>query len=939
MKKIFMINRKKLLYKLGIFSSTNKWLVLGLCTLVTFAFLVVVVTKWNINLGMLSLIDQDDPEVKKVNYANENFGGMDYTFIAVSANTLSSAKAYSDGLAKRFRKSSFVLRVVHKIDTDALMKYGFLFLEKDQINDFLKFTRENQPELIKMFANVHAAPFLFSFNRILEKEILEEDEIGDPDDALDRLDAFERFLDTTEVYLEKGESLGAYMLKKSLRDLFLQSPADNEDSVNDEYMVSVDKKSVLMLVMPSEAGDDLVFTSQMMAELESICDQVGENFAGSTYDIAGNVAVMRDEHQAILRDTKLSTAVTFILVLLIFYYFFRKFSDLFLIGVCLVTGVIWTYAATFLYIGFLGVTTAFFSAILLGLGIDFAIHILARYSEFRKQGTPVEEAIAEGIAGAGPGIITGALTTAAAFYVLMICRFKGISQLGFVAGTGVVSMLIIMFTLLPAMIAFRDGGKKGVFKQKEMADLTFLSTLANKMIKHRIAASIIILLFTIITAVAAMKIRFNYDFRSLEPRRGKAVAANHKLEKDFEKSLDYGLLFVDSVEQSRFLAKKLKTKSSVAQVNDISQYIPTGQKEKSPLIRRIMPFLDPLVVNKAPRDSFPMGKEEILGLATAIEDSRKMILAVYQLAVVGGNFDIEDKSKQVMAKADELASKIKRAPTAFLNGGGYYQYTLGKELQSLLSNLKQAAKGQELDKDKLPDVIKENFIGKDGRFLIYAYPGGYIWTKDMMSRIRDDLRSVTENSTSIGIVFLDLVDKIKLDFRFAVWISLAVVFLLVYVDFRKFITAAMALVPLVLGATWMVGAMVLTGGIFHRINSVAGYELIPEAYRLGLMFNLVNVAVVPLIIGIGIDNGVHIIHRYKSEEKEKIQMAVQNTGRAIFLSSITTMAGFGSLGLASYIAIASLGWVLVMGIIFCLLTSVVVLPILLSLLEKKIGDI
>ena len=910
------MTRKELLYKLGLLCARNKWITVLVMLAVT-AFFTVFAARLEINLGILNLLDRNDPETIKVDYANENFGGMDYTFLSVTADTLPDAKRFADELASLLSESDMVLRVVHKVDVDELMRYGFLFLTPDQIEDFIDYAQESRNDLTALFADVHAVPFLASFNRMLENQILEKQEISDPKAALDQLVAFDGFFDTLRLYLQKGELLGSFKLKSALADLFIPEASDSGNVIKDEYFLSKDERKVMLLVMPSEPGDDLVFTARMMDFMETAIAEMKTRYGGGEAIIGGNIAITRDEYVALQKDTRLTTGVTFVLVLLIFFFFFRKFSDLLLIAVSLVSGIIWTFAITYFYIGFLSITTAFFSAILLGLGVDFAIHIIARYGERLKQGDPVDQAAANALAGAGPGIITGALTTAAAFFVLMICRFKGISQLGFVAGTGIISMVVIMFTLLPAMLVIRDGRKKDPSTAKALAEITTLSRLAIFMVRHRRPAIVLIALLTVVMIYAASKITFNYDFRSLEPRGGQAVEANKMLEKDFGKSIDYGLLFTDTVEQTRQFVDVLKTADSIAEINAISDYLPEDQQIKIPRIKTIAPLLEPMYVQRAPGPQFRMNRQGLTELAGAVRESRRMVLAIKQLAIVGGQFKVEDQCSDVMANADRLAADIDAGVDDYLDGGSYFQRVLGTEMSTLLGNLKQAAKGKPLGIDQLPGVVRDNFIGKDGRFLIYAYPAQYLWNQPNLEKQRNTLRAVTDESTSVGMVFLELIAKIKEDFRFAVWLSLGAVLVLVTIDFRRPITAVMALVPLVLGAVWMVGTMVL----------------------LGLSFNLVNVAVVPLIIGIGIDNGVHIIHRYRSETTDKIRLSVQHTGRAIFLSSITTMAGFGSLGLASYVAVASLGWVLLIGVFYCLFTSIVVLPIILSLIEKKVGRI
>jgi uncharacterized protein len=904
------MTRQIAMYKLGLFSARNKWLIvlsIALVTVVAGYFSL----RLELNLGVLSLLNKDDPEVQKVDYANHNFGGMDYIFIAITADSLYDAKRYSDDLAENYIRDDMILRVVHKIETDSMMPYGFLFLEPEKITDFKDFAHDNQTDMVQIFSDVRVAPFLSSFNNMLERQISENDEIGDPEDALQRVEAFGDFLATFELYLEQGDHLGPYKLKKALRDLFVSDISDNASVFEDEYVLSEDEKTVLMLVMPTEPGDDMVVTSRIMAFLESTADTIGSKYPGARIDIAGNIALMRDEYKAIQTDTWLTTIVTLILVLLIFFFFFRRLSDLFLIAICLVCGILWTYCLTYFHVGFLGITTAFFSPILIGLGVDFAIHILARYSEHRMAGETVEEGLAQALAGAGPGILTGALTTSMAFFALIICRFKGISQLGFVAGVGILSIMTIMFVLLPALIAIRDAKKTGQVSHRPMSELSILSDLSVFMVRHRRMLMVAIVGVTVVMAAAAWRIQFNYDFRSLEPRNSIAVEANHKIEREFDKSIDYGLVFADSVEHSRKLAAELKTKDSFTEIVDISEYIPLQQEEKALLIREIAPLLEPVVVRSAPVENIKMNEAGIGELSFSLSESRRMVLAIKQLAILGGYFDIEDKSTEVMAQAQKLSDLLKDNPIKYGAGAGYLQKILADELTLLLDNLKKAAQAPSLGIEQLPQIVRDNFIGDDGRFLIYAYPEGYIWQRETLAGIKEDLRSVTPESTAIGVVFLELVNKIKLDFQSAIWLSLVMVFVFVIADFRRLITSLMALVPLVLGTLWMVGTMAM----------------------LGLMFNLVNVAVVPLIIGIGIDDGVHLIHRYRGEKSDKIRNSVQHTGRAIFLTSITTMAGFGSLGLASYTAVATLGWVLLIGVFYCLLTSIVVLPVMLSILE------
>ncbi len=910
-----MHGRRKILFHFALWEARHKWVTLaaalGLSIILGyFSYLL------KLNLGFLNLLDRDDPEVIKVDYVNENFGGMDYTFVTFESDNPQRTKECADVFAENIRGDEMVSRVIHRIEADELLEHAFLFITPDEIVDFENFVRENQKDMIEVFRDAHVAPFLARFNDMLERQIIEEDEISDSDDAMARLQSFDDFFATMGDYFQRGEQLGSGPLKKSLRNLFVgQSDQSDFKSLDEEYFMSLDGRAALVMTMSSEPGDDLQYTKRYVTFLESAINKLLADFPGVTATISGNTAIMRDEYDALKSDMRISTAVTFILVLLIFLIFFRKFSDLIVIFVSLTVGLIWTYGLTQIFIGHLSVTTAFNAAILIGLGIDFAIHVIARYNEELAGAGDVNEAIARSMAGAGLGIITGAVTTSVAFLALLTCDFKGIFELGFVSGVGVLMMLSAVFILLPPLLSIRDGRRDVRRFKKPARELIDLSRLSDVVVNHRAVVLIATLIGTAIMFHLALGTEFNYDFRSLEPRGSPSVAASHKFEKDFGKSLDYSVLWANDVAESRRLAARIEKDEGISEVKDISEFLPEDQAEKAPLIRKIEPLLTPIHVENRVDPKGRLGAEQMTEVTQSLAGSKKVLKAVLQLAVLGGQFDVEDKAKSVIQRVDTLIAKIDSAGSQYYPGAGFFERTFGHEIEKLLGQLKLSAKAEPLGIEGLPQSIRDNFIGKDGRFLVYAYPSGYIWKKEILKSHMIALREVSENSTSVGSIFVHLVDIIIVESRQAVAWSLLGVFLLVLLDFRRPLTALISLIPLILAAIWMVGTMKL----------------------LDIKFNLINVAMIPLIIGIGIDDGVHIIHRYRGEVKNRIHRAVQLTGRAVVLTSITTMSGFGSLGFASYILVASLGWVLVIGVFYCMLASVVVLPALMSLLEKRIN--
>ena len=175
------------------------------------------------------------------------------------------------------------------------------------------------------------------------------------------------------------------------------------------------------------------------------------------------------------------------------------------------------------------------------------------------------------------------------------------------------------------------------------------------------------------------------------------------------------------------------------------------------------------------------------------------------------------------------------------------------------------------------------------------------------------MKRISEKITGTPRLFLRLTELFARDGARAVILTIISVFVLLLVDFRSFKSASMAMLPLVAGTVWMVGLMNL----------------------FGLQLTFINLMGIPMIIGIGIDDGVHILHRYRIEGPDNTKTVMRSTGRAVLLTSLTTMAGFGSLLIAKYRGFMSLSSLLVIGVGVCFITSVTFLPALMNLSRKN----
>jgi predicted RND superfamily exporter protein len=215
----------------------------------------------------------------------------------------------------------------------------------------------------------------------------------------------------------------------------------------------------------------------------------------------------------------------------------------------------------------------------------------------------------------------------------------------------------------------------------------------------------------------------------------------------------------------------------------------------------------------------------------------------------------------------------------------------------------------------LPMTVLDRYSNTDRtQFLVTVFPADNIWQDaEFLKRFVGDLERVNENATGMPPVFRALIEVIGKDGRNAILLALVVVFFVLWVDYRKPGHALMAMIPLTIGVLWMVGLM----GLFE------------------IKMTVMNIMGLPMIIGIGVDDGVHIVHRWRIEGKGKITQIISSTGKAILLTSATTMLAFGSLVFSVWPGFASLGVAMFVGVGACFLSTVIVLSGIIGVLERK----
>jgi hypothetical protein len=240
-----------------------------------------------------------------------------------------------------------------------------------------------------------------------------------------------------------------------------------------------------------------------------------------------------------------------------------------------------------------------------------------------------------------------------------------------------------------------------------------------------------------------------------------------------------------------------------------------------------------------------------------------------------------------------------------------YQQALFTDIHDTFRALRNQDNSSPLKAADLPPDLRNRFIGKTGKQLLQVYPKENVWERKPQEEFIKELRTVDPTVTGTPVQLLEYETLLKNSYIQAAWWSLGAIAILVLLHFRNIPCVILALFPVLIGTIWMVGWM--------------GWQNIP--------FNPANIMTLPLVIGIGVTNGIHILNRFAEEQNPGI--LAKSTGKAVLVSGLTAIAGFGSLIPARHQGIASLGIVMSVGIATCMLSALTFLPAVLTILVRK----
>jgi hypothetical protein len=674
-----------------------------------------------------------------------------------------------------------------------------------------------------------------------------------------------------------------------------------DEEVRSSYLTFAQGR--LFLVNTHAPNDDL--NGAAVDRMRELVRQTQVEVPGVNVGITGEPVLDYDEMVQSQKDTTLASIVSLVLCALIFIYGYHETGRPVKATICLVVGLAYTLAFTTLVVGHLNILTITFVPMLIGLAIDLGIHLITRFEEELRYGKTEAAALTRAMVYTGQGIFTGALTTAGAFLAMGLTHFKGIQEMGLICGGGLIVCFIPMMTMLPALLLT---GKQGVETSHEHGQLRM------RIERIWLGRPVWVIAITASLCLAALwagrKVYFDYNLIKMQSPSLPSVVYEQTLLDSADKSLLYGVVLADSLTNAVAAQEKLAQLPTVAETQPpfYKDFLNPNPGEKMRLIGEIKAEVAPLKFS-AP-DRRPVDLPELssslfytacyLNLA-AQETGTNDPALTRQLAALGQS--ITDLRK-AMLRGDANRQAEHAAKLAS------FQQALLADLRDTFQLLQQQDNLTPARPEDLPPALYHRFIGQKGKFLIQVYPKEDVWQRGPQERFVRDMRTVDVNATGTPVQLLEYETLLKNSYVQAAWYALAAIAFMVLIHFRSLTALVLVLVPVGIGTLWLAGLM--------------GWAGVPV--------NLANIMTLPLVIGIGVTNGIHILNRYAEEGTPSILS--RSTGKAVLVSGLTAIAGFGSLMLAQHRGIRSLGIVMSVGIAMCMIAALTLLPALLNWIPR-----
>lgn len=625
----------------------------------------------------------------------------------------------------------------------------------------------------------------------------------------------------------------------------------------------------LIFVKPSSSFDATLPDAKVMAELRAMRE--GLDLPGDVrVQFTGEIPLQHEEIEAAIEGVTLAGWLALALLFVVLLVGVRSGKIIAATFSMLAIGIVWTSAYAMLAVGEYNTLSLVFVVMFFGLGVDFALHFSLRFQEeVSRSGRPLQAALIASTRSVGGAIALCSLTTAIGFLGFWPTAYQGLADLGVISAGGMFIACFLTFTYLPAF--YQVFGQPRPFEM----GLPTSDRVVHWLLQRRRSVLVILAVGGGFAAYGASKASFDYSVLAIKDAQSESMLALRELQRE-GLSTDYQLSVIGKNPVDK---QRLEALSVVGEVVLPEDRVPVEQAQKLAALEDVQFMFWDFLATEVKR---PAGD---------LLRARESAATLYE------QLPVDSALKPVLNRFSSASDAQWRA----------WEAAVLDDLVGEMAWLQRALAVEEVGFADLPDSVRSRLISASGAQLSVILPKDNIAQVQALSDFITDTRTVYPRATGRPVLEWGVGQIVIGAFQEALVLAVIGIGLILLFALRQLRTALLVLGPLALAALCAFAVIV----------------------AIEIPLNMANILVLPLIFGLGVDNGIHVVERYLGEG-DVDHLMHSSTPRAVVLSTMTTIGAFAALSISPHMGTASIGILLTVAISFLLVFTVFLLPVLLE---------
>jgi len=605
---------------------------------------------------------------------------------------------------------------------------------------------------------------------------------------------------------------------------------------------------------------------------------------GATIDLTGQVP-MNDEQFSVIRHSAVRDTLAAVLgVLIILWLALRSWKIILSVFFSLMVGLAATAAIGLAMVGSFNLISIAFFVLFVGLGVDFGIQFAVRYRTERYEHDGLHQALRWAARKAGNPLALAAAATAVGFFSFLPTSYRGLSELGLIAGCGMLIAFFCSITLVPAMLALLD-------PPGERAPMGFrsLAPVDDFLQRHRIAVVAGTILVVLAGTPLLLHLPFDFNPVNLQSPESASVRTYRELQSDPQTSGNSAEVLAPSLEQANAVAKRLAALPEVSRVLTLSSFIPSDQEQKIAALKAASQRLG-AALNPPRQQPAPTDQDNVAAIQNAAED----------LSRASGRANSAEAET-----ARRVSGLLKQLATADALVRAKAEAALLPPLVHDLERLRKSLTPELVTAKTLPADLVRAWVLPDGRARVQAMPKGDANNTEVLRDFATAILAAEPSAAGAAVSYYESGKTITNAFLQAGLLALVAIAILLAVALRRWTDVLLTLVPLVL----------------------AGLVTLEVCVLDDLPLNFANIIALPLLLGVGVAFKIYYIMAWRAGKTGLLQSTLT---RAVVFSAMTNAIAFGSMWSSSYPGMSSMGKLMALALLCTMAAAVLFQPVLMG---------